>query len=319
MAQFTTQGRLKLLFNGEGVSSVLEHNKDPFLYNKCRSVQTHKRRTTRCIGSSARIYYVSSSLSNKTHLCNAEAWLTSGNGSVHDEYDDDVEDDDDDVFDRDGLSCFRGLVLDIAYRPVNVVGWKRAICLEFMEKADVLEYYAKTVNSPSGSFYIPAVLRVPQLLQVVKRRIVKNNLSRKNILFRDNYTCQYCSSHENLTIDHVMPTALGGEWTWENLHCSQYCLPILFTGCFPEAVFSVCSLTLFAIRFGQWVIVTACAKCNCKKGRKTLEEAKMKLIKPPKVPKDYDILAIPLTAAALRMLTLRKGTPEEWRQYLRSP
>jgi len=36
-------------------------------------------------------------------------------------------------------------------------------------------------------------------------------------------------------------------------------------------------------------------------------------------PKDYDILAIPLTAAALRMLTLRKGTPEEWRQYLRSP
>jgi len=118
MAQFTTQGRLKLLFNGEGVSSVLEHNKDPFLYNKCRSVQTHKRRTTRCIGSSARIYYVSSSLSNKTHLCNAEAWLTSGNGSVHDEYDDDVEDDDDDVFDRDGLSCFRGLVLDIAYRSL---------------------------------------------------------------------------------------------------------------------------------------------------------------------------------------------------------
>ncbi|KAL5154517.1 hypothetical protein HKD37_19G053859 [Glycine soja] len=496
MAQFTTQGRLKLLLNGEGVSSVLEH-KDPFLY-KCRSVQTHKRRT-RYAGSSARIYYAStSSLSSKSHRCNAEARHTSGNGSVHDEYDD-IDDDDDededddeeeeeDVFDRDGLSCFRGLVLDIAYRPVNVVGWKRAICLEFMEKADVLEYYAKTVNSPSGSFYIPAVLRVPHLLQVVKRRIIKNNLSRKNILFRDNYTCQYCSSHENLTIDHVVPAALGGEWTWENLsfklvsdwltglipsllriqslprlnlsptfivprtwpyllfllgiygqplkshhqnssllfslfqkvlwkHCSQYCLFILFKGCFPETVFlrlfsdNVCfdldsglfafdhiasnpsvfsnfsstksphfitlgdgskakaigidqavpllSLTLdsvpFIFRIGEVEIVTgigfesqglyylssfiiyhrkkilspswhswgeevtACAKCNCKKGRKTLEEAKMKLIKPPKVPKDYDILAIPLTAAALRMLTIRKGTPEEWRQYLRSP
>lgn len=116
MAQFTTQGRLKLLFNGEGVSSVLEH-KDPFLY-KCRSVQTHKRRT-RYAGSSARIYYAStSSLSSKSHRCNAEARHTSGNGSVHDEYDDDVEDDDDDVFDRDGLSCFRGLVLDIAYRSL---------------------------------------------------------------------------------------------------------------------------------------------------------------------------------------------------------
>jgi len=123
-------------------------------------------------------------------------------------------------------------------RPVNVVCWKRAICLEFMEKvsfpdttrcfvfvpcssfrsilielyalssffpftfsthnamlvlamqADVLEYYDQTVSSPSGSFYIPAVLRVPQLLQVVKRRRVKQSLSRKNILFRDEFTCQ---------------------------------------------------------------------------------------------------------------------------------
>ncbi|KAK7286532.1 hypothetical protein RJT34_21590 [Clitoria ternatea] len=285
MAQFTTQGRLKMLFNGEGVSSFLEH-KDPFHY-KCRSVQTHKRRT-RYIGSS-RIYYASS-MSSKTIRCNAEARPSTGNGSLHDEYDDDNEEEEDDddydddygVYEGDALSCFRGLVLDISYRPVNVVGWKRAICLEFMEKADVLEYYAKTVNSPSGSFYIPAVLRVPHLLQVVKRRIVKNNLSRKNVLFRDNYTCQYCSSRENLTIDHVVPAALGGEWTWENL-------------------------------------VTACAKCNSKKGKKTLEEAKMKLIKVPKAPKDYDILAIPLTAAALKMLRVRKGTPEEWRQYLRSP
>jgi len=35
-------------------------------------------------------------------------------------------------------------------------------------------------------------------------------------------------------------------------------------------------------------------------------------------PKDYDILAIPLTAAALRVLTAKKGTPDEWRQYLSS-
>ncbi|KAJ0014303.1 hypothetical protein Pint_20186 [Pistacia integerrima] len=63
-------------------------------------------------------------------------------------------------------------------------------------------------------------------------------------------------------------------------------------------------------------MVAACAKCNTKKGVKTLEEANMKLLKVPKVPKDYDILAIPLTSAAIRMLRIRKGTPEEWRQYL---
>ncbi|RYR54028.1 hypothetical protein Ahy_A06g029273 isoform B [Arachis hypogaea] len=258
MAQFTTHGRLKLLFNGESVSPCLGH-KDPFHY-KCRSIHTHKRRV-RCIGSSARIYHASSSHRGRISRCNAKAPRINGNEVVHEEYydNDDDEDEDeheysyedgdvDDVFEDDGLSCFRGHKTTILWlllrkgryclnqdnfnvrskidrtswlpllsKPVNVVGWKRAICLEFMEKADVLEYYAKTVSSPSGSFYIPAVLRVPHLLQVVKRRIVKNNLSRKNILFRDNYTCQYCSSHENLTIDHVVPTARGGEWTWENL------------------------------------------------------------------------------------------------------
>nr|AFK48930.1 unknown [Lotus japonicus] len=226
MAQFTTHGRLKLLFNGEVGSSILEHNKGPFHYKCSRSALTRKRRPTRYMGSSAGgiLRYATSSMRNKANRCNAEARFTAGNEGVHDEYEydsDGVEDFDyeDDVFgfDGDGLSCFRGLVLDLAYRPVNVVCWKRAICLEFMEKADVLEYYEKTVNSPSGSFYIPAVLRVPHLLQVVKRRIVKNNLSRKNILFRDHFTCQYCSSRENLTIDHVVPAALGGEWTWENL------------------------------------------------------------------------------------------------------
>lgn len=188
------------------------------------------------------------------------------------------EDEDEFDFEKDELSCFRGLVLDISYRPVNVVCWKRAICLEFMEKADVLEYYNQTVNSPSGSFHIPAVLRVPHLLQVMKRKRISNTLSRKNIFYRDDYTCQYCSSTSNLTVDHVKPIARGGQWTWENL-------------------------------------VTACSECNSKKGQKTLKEANMTLAKTPKAPKDYDILAIPLTGDAIRMLR-RKGTPEEWRQYL---
>ncbi|PKI34088.1 hypothetical protein CRG98_045545 [Punica granatum] len=151
-----------------------------------------------------------------------------------------------------------------------------------MEKADVLEYYDQTVNSPSGSFNIPAVLRVPHLLQVIKRRRVIHNVTKKNILHRDKYTCQYCSSGENLTIDHVLPVAQGGKWEWENL-------------------------------------VTACSRCNSKKGQRTLEEANMKLIKVPKAPKDYDILAIPLTSAAVKMLRLTKGTPEEWRQYFHVP
>ncbi|GAB2226248.1 hypothetical protein Droror1_Dr00022049 [Drosera rotundifolia] len=34
-----------------------------------------------------------------------------------------------------------GLVLDFSYRPVNIVCWKRATRVGYMEKADVLECY----------------------------------------------------------------------------------------------------------------------------------------------------------------------------------
>ncbi|KAE8729096.1 zeatin O-glucosyltransferase-like [Hibiscus syriacus] len=277
MAQFTTQGRLKLLFHGDGVEP-----RDPFHYKLLsivfggsaglKSLQLQKG-MFRFLGSTPRKHHFSS-LKKRTKF-NAKASLDVSDEGIHD------DDDYDSELEIDELACFRGLVLDISYRPINVVCWRRAICLEFMEKADVLEYYDQTVNSPSGSFNIPAVLRIPHLLQVVKRRRISTNLSRKNVLFRDNFTCQYCRSRDNLTIDHVLPIARGGEWTWENL-------------------------------------VTACAKCNSKKGRKTPEEANMTLIKVPKAPKDYDILAIPLTSAAVRMLRMRNGTPEEWQQYLSS-
>ncbi|KAK3013290.1 hypothetical protein RJ639_008198 [Escallonia herrerae] len=246
MAQFSAQGRLKPMFNVDGIRLTEQLPPIP--------VPQLRRRKLRFTGYTCRIF-------------------ASNLGSYYDNLLSEPDDE---------LSAFRGLVLDIAYRPVNVVCWKRAICLEFLEKADVLEYYDQTVSSPSGSFYIPAVLRVPHLLQVVKRRRIKSALSRKNILARDSFTCQYCSSLENLTIDHVLPIARGGEWTWENL-------------------------------------VTACSNCNSRKGQKTLEEARMKLNKVPKAPKDYDILAIPLTSTAIKMLRMRKGTPEEWLQYLPRP
>lgn len=291
MAQFTAQGRLKTLFNGaDGISFMFETTKEPFQYklgcgggggslrfSDAYRIQLHERKH-RFRGATG-VYSSSSSSENNSNHSNTEAPLNVGeDGGVYhyDEHDNFFH------FENDDLACFRGLVLDVSYRPINVVCWKRAICLEFMEKADVLEYYDQTVNSPSGSFYIPAVLRVPHLLQFVKRRRIKNTLSRRNIFQRDNFTCQYCSSRENLTIDHVLPIARGGEWKWENL-------------------------------------VAACAKCNSKKGQKTLEEASMKLHKAPKAPKDYDILAIPLTSTAIKMLKMRKGIPEEWHQYLSKP
>ncbi|KAL2923198.1 Anaredoxin [Bienertia sinuspersici] len=281
MAQFNLQGCLKLLLNND----IALVSKNPI---HCKLIGGNRsngvlgfgefcsifpinfnKNYVRRNGYAKKVTFIASAKSNSRKPVNGNV----PKGFV-DESSDDFDDDDDDDF-----SCFRGLVLDISYRPVNVVCWKRAICLEFMAKADVLEYYDQTVNSPHGSFNIPAVLRVPHLLQVMKRKRVKNTLSRKNIFYRDDYMCQYCKATNALTIDHVIPISRGGEWEWENL-------------------------------------VTACAKCNSKKGQKTLEEANMSLVKVPKAPKDYEIFAIPLTGAAIRMLKIRKGTPQEWHQYL---
>ena len=42
--------------------------------------------------------------------------------------------------------------------------------------------------------------------------------TRFEVLKRDNYTCRYCRSEENpLTVDHVVPTALGGSDAPDNL------------------------------------------------------------------------------------------------------
>lgn len=122
MAQFITQGRLKLLFsNGEGGSFGLEP-KDPFHYNKLRSVQTHLRRLRFLGFTTTRFFFSSSSsyVNNKSSSTfNLEACLrVSDSEGVYDD-DDDNDFDHNDELERDDLSCFRGLVLDISYRSLS--------------------------------------------------------------------------------------------------------------------------------------------------------------------------------------------------------
>jgi len=59
---------------------------------------------------------------------------------------------------------------------------------------------------------------------------------------------RYCGSGQDLTVDHVKPVSKGGLWEWSNL-------------------------------------VTACNKCNGKKGSKTLKQLGWKLKKNPSVSK----------------------------------
>ncbi|MEN2983835.1 MAG: HNH endonuclease [Dictyoglomaceae bacterium] len=138
------------------------------------------------------------------------------------------------------------LVLNSNYEPLDVCGVKRAISLLVQKKAEVVEENSGIIASPSVFFVIPSVIR---LLYYVKRPRLELKLSRRGVFIRDNFTCQYCGKRDGeMTIDHVVPKRLGGKSVWENLVC-------------------------------------ACKECNKKKGDKTLEEAKMKLIREPKPPK----------------------------------
>ncbi|KAJ0011029.1 hypothetical protein Pint_33416 [Pistacia integerrima] len=105
MAQFTTQGHLKLLFNGV-------ETRDPFQYKfqTLRSIQAHRRRL-RFLKSTTRFYYCFSE--KKSRLFNVEAGINMSDAGIHDESKEYEL-----ILRTDDLACSRGLVLDISYRQV---------------------------------------------------------------------------------------------------------------------------------------------------------------------------------------------------------
>lgn len=145
------------------------------------------------------------------------------------------------------------LVLNSNYEPLNVCNMRRAIALLLLGKADVLQLHERPILTSSGDFRGPSVLK---MRYQVRRPMPQLRLSRHSILARDNYTCQYCASRNNLTIDHVVPRWAGGPHTWDNL-------------------------------------VACCRRCNLKKGDKTPAQAHMKLAKKPKRPHFIPYLSLP--------------------------
>jgi 5-methylcytosine-specific restriction endonuclease McrA len=138
------------------------------------------------------------------------------------------------------------LVLNQSYEPISVCNAKKAFLLIYMMKAEIVaERSNRSLRSVNSSFPYPSVIRLSSFIRVPFKKI---ELSRKNVLRRDNFRCQYCSSTTNpLTIDHIIPKSRGGTEVWENL-------------------------------------VAACLKCNNKKGNRTPEEAQMRLLSTPRRP-----------------------------------
>ncbi len=109
------------------------------------------------------------------------------------------------------------LVLNASYEYLNVTTLRRALKLLVKAKAELIEAVeGGTLRSATRSHQLPSVIR---MTYYIRRPFKEVPLSRKNILERDGYECQYCGGYGD-TVDHVVPRSKGGEDSWINCVCA---------------------------------------------------------------------------------------------------
>ncbi len=147
---------------------------------------------------------------------------------------------------RRGPDSGRVLVLNATYEPINVCTVRRAVVLLLKAKAELLERGRWELHSENTTLARPAVIRLVAYVHV-PRDIHKRKITRRAVFARDGWTCQYCGSRANLTVDHVIPRSKGGLSSWDN-------------------------------------IVASCAPCNRRKGDRLPRQAGMHPRRIPRVP-----------------------------------
>lgn len=124
-----------------------------------------------------------------------------------------------------GASPIKGrvLVLNASYEPLNVCTVRRALVLLLKGKAEMLERGSGQLRSEKMSLDRPDVIRLVTYVRV-PRDVHRRRITRRAVLARDDWTCQYCGSGAaKLTVDHVIPKSRGGSSSWENIVAS--CAP----------------------------------------------------------------------------------------------
>jgi len=153
------------------------------------------------------------------------------------------------------------LVLNQGGDFLYVEPWTDSIKKIKKKKAEVLaelsDKYLRDVHTFADAEKMPIVIRLMYFMYPPNKGVFfdlregqTEVVSRAGIWERDKHMCQYCGKHLELSDmhwDHIYPQSLGGVDSWYNLVC-------------------------------------ACSKCNTKKKNKTLEEARMKLIRKPYAP-----------------------------------
>lgn len=134
--------------------------------------------------------------------------------------------------------------------PISFISERKVFKLLAKDKVELLATWDESFKwgrDGVNSTRHPAIVQLRHKAPWVPR---KRRFNRHGVFKRDKFTCQYCSvrlSASKLTLDHVTPRAQGGDNSWRNC-------------------------------------VTSCFDCNNKKGDRTPEQARMKLLKKPIVP-----------------------------------
>lgn len=137
------------------------------------------------------------------------------------------------------------IVLNAGYEFLGLVSWQRAMTLLLTGKVEIVKASNRIVRTVSRTFRVPAVIRLVKFIRQIYRREVP--FSRKNVLVRDGFACQYCGRERtsgDLTIDHIIPKVQAGTNDWTN-------------------------------------VVACCRSCNMKKGGRTPRQAGMHLVRKP--------------------------------------
>jgi len=157
------------------------------------------------------------------------------------------------------------LRLDANGTPMKWILWQEAICLHARERivwtAGENKFILHGGHSRLSGAQTTVELNSIIAVRGENKHAFKNRippLNNRELFRRDQHICLYCGKHttdKKLTRDHIVPVAQGGKDSWSN-------------------------------------VITACKKCNTRKGCRTPDQAHMPLLAVPFIPNMAEYLVL---------------------------
>jgi len=156
------------------------------------------------------------------------------------------------------------LRLDVSGQPVEWLSWQEATCLYARDLvAWTLGEHIRTVRGGISRLTgIQSTIELHSIIAcsgcMVRKRRPAPPLTNRALFRRDRHLCMYCAlkfPERELTRDHIVPRSRGGRDQWTN-------------------------------------VVSACKRCNQRKGNRLPEESRMEMIAIPYQPNVAEWLAL---------------------------